>query len=461
MTIEEQLRDTMRGWLAPGVALPGSQAPLITAGVLDSMGVINLLMWIEERTGRPVDTAAVDLVAELDTIESIVRFVERGHPGVTTRPAKRPDGLVLESYEPRHRKAIGELMRRLWSPDPALNESFFEWRYGEGQSGGEPLIYLYTHEGQPVAMRALHATLWEAGAHDPPVPVYVADDLAVAREFEGHGLFGAFTEAIRADLAARGHAYFLSPSALRVTRKLSLRAGAIPVDPFHPLGVRSARAQWLDGLRDVAGKLPLLWRHAAKTMDFERAGHFFQRLDAAASGEILVERTARAEDMAALVASLPRDGRIRQRRDRRYFEWRYRNPLHEYRFAYACRGGQLCGYLIVERSLSSFANPRRAHIVEWEADSPQVRESLLRGVLQAGRPAELVIWEESAEASAAAVLRDHGFRAIDKLQSSHGIPGMLVWPVALPADPELLRIGGRSLLEQANWDIRIADTSYG
>lgn len=370
-------------------------------------------------------------------------------------------GLVLQRFEPRHRQAVGELMRRLWSSDPALNERFFDWRYFESPCGEEPLIYLYTHDGRPVAMRALHSTLWEADAAGAPVPVYLVDDLVVAREFEGRGLFGAFTEAIREQLAARGHRFFLGLSALRNTHDMSRRRGAVAVGPFHPLGARSPGSQWLDGVRTITSKLPHIWRYVARAADFERAVHFFQRLDAAGSRDVRVDRMARADDMAALVASLPWDGRIRQRRDRRYFEWRYRNPLHEYRFVYADRGGKLRGYLIVERALSDLANSRRAHIVDWEGDSPALRESLLRHAVQAGRPPELVMWRESAGTDGARILHDHAFRPIDAAHTARGVPAILVWPVVQSTDPRLLRIGARALDEFANWDIRIADTSYG
>jgi acyl carrier protein len=50
--------------------------PLISSGVLDSAALFNLLHWIEERIGAPVDPTAFDLVAEWDTVGDVARFVE-------------------------------------------------------------------------------------------------------------------------------------------------------------------------------------------------------------------------------------------------------------------------------------------------------------------------------------------------------------------------------------------------
>lgn len=373
----------------------------------------------------------------------------------------RLDGLRLERYQPKHAQAVAALMRRLWSTDLALNARFFEWRYIESPGPEEPIVQLVTHEGRVVAMRALHSGLWEGGGMAAPVPVYQSDDLVVAREFEGRGLFAAFTEAMRAELDARGHRFFVSLSALQVTRRLSIARGAIPVGPFHPVGVRSTGARVLDFAETIAERLPYLWRHARRVSSAAPAADFFDRLDAIAPDAVQIGRVPRAQEMAALVASLPWDGRIRRRRDAPYLAWRYRNPLHEYRFAYAVRRGRLCGYLVVERARSDLANRRRAHIVEWEAESPEVQADLLREVVEKGQPAELVTWQESAGEMGSRILRESGFHPVDASHTARGAPGILVWPVRLPPEPAALRLAGRALDDLSNWDIRIADTSYG
>lgn len=377
---------------------------------------------------------------------------------MTVLDGRTTDGLRVVRFSPHHKPAIALLMRRLWSPDVVLNTRYFEWRCEKGGPAGESLVYLVVKEDQPVAMRVLHTTLWEAGAEGVQ-PLYLSDDLVVAKEFEGRGIFSLFTETIRRDLAAIDQHFFLSLSALGVTQHLSLKAGAIAVGPVHPVGVRSPTAQACDVLRSIAARLPRVWIYKETFADCEHAKHFFARLDAARSGPLHVSAQARAGEMAALIASLPWDGRLRQHRDGAYFAWRYLNPLHEYRFIYAEREGQLAGYLVVERGVSGHASARRAHIVDWEAESSELRHALLQYVLAKGGPAELVTWRETAR-SDATFLRECGFRPVDPEQTARGRPAILVCPVTPGLDAGGLRLGSRSLLDLDAWDLRLADTSY-
>lgn len=51
--------------------------PLITSGMLDSQALYNLMLWIEEQIGSPVDPTAFDVVEAWDTIADVVAFVEQ------------------------------------------------------------------------------------------------------------------------------------------------------------------------------------------------------------------------------------------------------------------------------------------------------------------------------------------------------------------------------------------------
>ena len=51
--------------------------PLITSTRLDSLQLVRLMLWIEEKAGRPVDVTVVDIATEWDTVDAIVAFVER------------------------------------------------------------------------------------------------------------------------------------------------------------------------------------------------------------------------------------------------------------------------------------------------------------------------------------------------------------------------------------------------
>jgi acyl carrier protein len=51
--------------------------PLLSSGRLDSLGLFQLLVWIEQQTGHAIDATAIDMATEWDTVNAIVAFVER------------------------------------------------------------------------------------------------------------------------------------------------------------------------------------------------------------------------------------------------------------------------------------------------------------------------------------------------------------------------------------------------
>ncbi|MBA3377144.1 MAG: hypothetical protein H0U00_15255 [Actinobacteria bacterium] len=51
--------------------------PLITSARLDSLHLLWLLLWIEEKAGRQIDATVIDLAVEWNTVDAIVAFVER------------------------------------------------------------------------------------------------------------------------------------------------------------------------------------------------------------------------------------------------------------------------------------------------------------------------------------------------------------------------------------------------
>lgn len=50
-------------------------APLIDSGVLDSLGILKLALWVEQQVGRPLDPASLDLPGDWNTLERITTFI--------------------------------------------------------------------------------------------------------------------------------------------------------------------------------------------------------------------------------------------------------------------------------------------------------------------------------------------------------------------------------------------------
>lgn len=81
----ESLRNELLGLLPNwGAKVDGAEAvgaSLIASGRIDSVGLFELLLWIEEKTGAPIDPAAVDWRREWDTIPGILDYIERCRNG--------------------------------------------------------------------------------------------------------------------------------------------------------------------------------------------------------------------------------------------------------------------------------------------------------------------------------------------------------------------------------------------
>jgi acyl carrier protein len=75
MSLRDELLGTIAAWHLP-VAIT-DDTPLIRSGLLDSLALFNLVLWVEEKAGHPLDPTRVDFRNELNTVTSILEFVAR------------------------------------------------------------------------------------------------------------------------------------------------------------------------------------------------------------------------------------------------------------------------------------------------------------------------------------------------------------------------------------------------
>ena len=77
MNLRDQLLERIRSWNLEIEGPLRDDTALITSGIFDSQALFNLMLWIEEQIGRPIDPASLDLVGEWNTIGDVVGFIER------------------------------------------------------------------------------------------------------------------------------------------------------------------------------------------------------------------------------------------------------------------------------------------------------------------------------------------------------------------------------------------------
>jgi acyl carrier protein len=53
---------------------------LVRSGILDSLALLDLILWLEQRLGRPIDPSAFELAEALDSIRDILAFLARPVP---------------------------------------------------------------------------------------------------------------------------------------------------------------------------------------------------------------------------------------------------------------------------------------------------------------------------------------------------------------------------------------------
>lgn len=72
-------RADLEALLAPAIAPVelSEHTSLLRSGLIDSMGLFHLILWIETQLDHPIDPTALDFRAELDTVAGILAYLDR------------------------------------------------------------------------------------------------------------------------------------------------------------------------------------------------------------------------------------------------------------------------------------------------------------------------------------------------------------------------------------------------
>jgi acyl carrier protein len=470
--LSHELRACLEGWEIDGAADLGEDSSLIASGLMDSVALFNLVAWIEDKTGCDVDPTTLNLPDEWDTMARIVGFVMRAHGDAAIPDAApahgrnlAPAAIEIVRYSTAHADQVIQLQTRLWSEDPEINRRYLHWKYLENPYyDGSVNIYLAFDAEELVGMRGFYPSRWEGAAGHGPFDLLVADDQVLQESGRNQGIIAQIMQVAFADLNSRGRDYLVNLTGGAVTVLGSLAMGWRSAGNYQPL-CRSSR-HWRHWLGRTVARLPCFWRFAGpvSTTRADRAPflHLDRFIDSAVDTHgvpISISRQPKPREMAQLVARLPHDGRIRHVRDESFLTWKFRNPLHEYRFLYR-HDRELDGYLVLQRFTRRNASPR-VSIVDLEAGDERSRLALLDAAITAGRFSELAVWSATLDASLVSALKSRGFRPADPHLTVHGCPCLLVRPTDATASPAAWTLGGTHPLELSNWDLRRLYTMAG
>lgn len=446
---------------------------LVASSRLDSLAMFRLALWAEERTGQQLDPTAFDPAVEWATVGKFLAFVDSvrraGAPRRTDGPASEVtlgnrDYRIVE-YERGVKRAVAAFQVGLWGRDQATNERYLEWKYELNPFGAGSRIYLAFCGDELVGMRGFYGSLWEAGQPTERFPMLVADDLLVHEGHRNTGLFNHLMHFAVHDLARAGHRHLLNLTANEANLAGSLSTGWRAVKRIHSLHRESATRKFWRGLRHAVARSPVAWRWADSDLLYASSEReAFARLDRYAAptdsgGGLRIEaRTdAPVDEMAALVAALPHDGRIRHVRTAEYLRWRFANPFADYRFVLARdRHGALAAYAVLHR---------HAHagwviaISDLEARDVTTASALLQNLLRRGQPAEILAWRGALPNGCEAAVVRQGFSdAAATIPEGRANRRILVKFTG--EEPESSALGDR-LLDESGWDIRMLYSMRG
>jgi GNAT superfamily N-acetyltransferase len=369
----------------------------------------------------------------------------------------------VSRYRSVDKPHVAALQRDLWSTDPELSVSYLEWKYEQNPYLDFVPIYLAWHRGKPVAMRGFYGGEWEVGRPQQKVLVYCADDLVIAPGHRNRGLFTLLMKAALEDLERAGNGFAVTLSGGPATVFGSLTMGWKSIGRTELLRRESRAAAIARLVRGATGRVPFL-RPLANRLPAPWEGNPFARLDARspqstpdASG-VWMERRPASGAMAEVVEQIGSTGRLRHVRDANYFDWRFRNPMHEYRFLYS-GDPRVNGYLVLRRGLSDRFDRASVYLSDWEGADNAIREKLLRAAIAWGEFSYLIAWSATLSDEARSILRREGF--VEAGQPGRGIPCVLVRPLRSGVPEREWIIGGQPLLELSSWELRMLYSMQG
>lgn len=373
--------------------------------------------------------------------------------------------LELSRYDAESKVEVVELLRLLASPDATLTRRYLEWKYEENPIFREPVLYLVRAEGKVVGMRGLLGTSWEAGRNQPPVLIPYPDDHVVAESHRKSGVASLLMRAVLEDAARRGYPYLCNLSAGLTTTLTSLAAGWKRVCPMDAMERPTDPGPLWRSLSPVVAQSEKLKRLSYRRGWSPSSKSAFQRLDrigevqgATPGSRLTVVASAPAAQMAALIERLGHDGRIRHVRNAEWIDWRYRHPLHEYRFLIHETAGVMDGYLVVRRDVNERPSGR-GHIVDWEATTDAIAGGLLDIAVHQARFPLLGAWFATTTPSRRRMLEGLGFAPASHVHRARGLPALIV--TASNSDGTGFLLNGCPMLEQAQWDLRMIYSMQG
>lgn len=344
----------------------------------------------------------------------------------------REDDFIIREFEQDDLDQVIELLHLLWGKSHKERHEYFTWKYINNPSADKTLGVVAIHKNKVVGFRGYMASEWTVRSQQLNLRILAPGDACVSLDHRRKGLsvkmgywaMQAFSSNYSCFLNITSSADSL-PGNLNMgfyplTKRFFLTAYNL-VDLFHYLGTHK------------------------KKYDY---GNF------KGSNKILVSDHVRPDCMAEIVVSMKgNEEKAQLLRDKKFYQWRYKNPQGRYKFVYFGSTANISAFVVLKIAERS----RRVFILDYGFKEPFELQEILDHVLKSKSFDLVSIFHFSVDDSLFFIFKQLGFkngglfRYIESLKSE-AIP-VLVRPVKSNIQDQDWQIGKLDTRVIENWFI--------
>lgn len=339
----------------------------------------------------------------------------------------------IEEFRPELLDGMASVFGLLLGRNSDRSRECLQWKHLEAPTGGGPILLAVTHGASHdvVGMTGYIPTKFAIGSTGRVVRLACWVDLVVRPDHQKRGLGALLETESTTVLKRKGFPAAIGLSQNPATTALSSGRGWLPIG--HATHARLGQPRTADGTSSGGGRLQRLARRGIRAVRRRIASvapssfSLFDRRaprDAPAGFPVEASRDPRPAAMVRLAAACEDGRRLQRVRDEEYFQWRFRNPISNYRFLYKWDDDRLRGFLVMQEFVNQ--TDGRVAFVDITTESSQVAVDLLRSALALGGFGHVTMLAHSLADDVHEYLGRHGFRFEGPRR---GVPSLILKPL--------------------------------
>jgi hypothetical protein len=297
----------------------------------------------------------------------------------------------VTQFRPEHLPGVLDVLGGLWKFDLDTRGKLFHWKYLENPSCTQPLGVVALHGDRVAGFRGYFANRYYVAPGGSDFVLLHPCDTCVDPGHRNRNLSVAMGNFAKEQYAA-DYRLFMNTTCSKNSLPGYLKMGFLPL---------ASKVQWTRH-----GANPINWVRGRQAQAPRPLAE--SRIRSGRFGEIQVTTSPMPEQMALLAESAGSAAlQIRPRQDRRFFEWRYRNPVRKYVFYFLMSGDSVRGYVVVGVS----PNNLQGEILDYGPSGGGVVPAILRYIIRSRAFVQLSVYRYGADEELVTALQQLGFSA--------------------------------------------------